>query len=59
MLSHVAVDALEKDLKSLEQFRNRIIDDNNGVKYADELNVLSSMLGKISAIIQLSREGKI
>lgn len=59
MLSHVVVDALEKDGKRLEQFRNKLIADGNGIKYYDELNILSSMLGKIEAIIQLSRDGKI
>jgi len=59
MLSHVLIDDLEKDVATIIKFRNRLIDDNVAINYSSELLALSSLLGKLEAIIQLSREGKI
>lgn len=59
MISEVLIKELEKDVKSVEEFRNKLISDNLGLKYYDDFNALSSLLGKVEAIIKLSREGRI
>jgi len=59
MLSKTIVDNLEEDTREIKKFRDLLIEAGLGTRFNKELYTLSGLLGKVEAIIQLSREGKI
>lgn len=59
MISQIIINELERDVKEMQTFRNLLIEAGIGRRFNRELTIFSGLLGKVEAIIQLSREGKL